>query len=95
MDVTCLHDFYMEESFLEKISKYEDLRREVSEFYEEIMIYPILVDLTGLVHKQTINFLMECGLPKRKVKGLCKWMSNSNIMFAGNIWNLRCKLVKD
>ena len=35
MDVTCPYDLYMEESFREKISKYEDLRREISEFYEE------------------------------------------------------------
>ena len=31
MDVTCPYDLYMEE-FCEKISNYEDLRREVNEF---------------------------------------------------------------
>ena len=95
MDVTCPYDVYMEESFREKISKYEDLRREVSEFYEETVIYPILIGSTGLVHKQINNFLMKCKLPEITAKGLCKWMSNSNIIFARNIWNLRCKLVKD
>ena len=48
MDVTYSYDLYMEESFREKISKYEDLRREVSAFYEETVIYPIVI---GLVHK--------------------------------------------
>ena len=43
MDVTCPCDLCMEESFREKISKYEDLRREVGEFYEETVIYPILI----------------------------------------------------
>ena len=85
----------MEESFREKFSNYEDLRSEVSKFYEETVIYPIVIGLTGQVHKQTNNFFMKCGLPQRKEKGLCKWMSNSNIIFARNIWNSRCKLVKD
>ena len=38
---------------------------------------------------------MGCGMPKKQAKGLCKWMSNSNIMAARDIWNIRCRLVKE
>ena len=35
-----------------------------------------------------------CGMPKKQAKGLCKWMSNSNIMAARDIWNIPSRLVK-
>ena len=72
----------MEESVVGKVAK-------------EVKAYPILVGSTGLVHCRTLQYLMDCGMPKNQAKGLCKWMPNSNIMAARDIWSIRCRLAKE
>ena len=60
-----------------------------------VNVYPIVVGSTGLIHRRTLQCFMDCGMPKNQAKGLCKWMSNSNIMVARDIWSIWCRLVKE
>ena len=95
IDVACPYYLYMEESFVAKVANYEALRDAVDQYYEEANVYPVAVGSTGLVHRRTLQCLMDCGMLKNQAKGLCKWMSNSNIMAARDIWSIRCRLEKE
>ena len=52
----------MEESAVAKVAKYEALKDAVDQYYEEVNVYPIVVGSTGLIHRRTMQYLMDCGM---------------------------------
>ena len=75
-----------------KNAKYEALRDVVSQYYEKVRVYNIVIASTGLVHQRTLQCLMCCGMPKKQAKGLCKWMSNRNIVTETYDADSNCRL---
>ena len=47
------------------------------------------------VRKNALKVMIDMRMPKTKAKGLVKWCSTSNIISSHQIWNVRCKLVKE
>ena len=94
IDVACPYDLFLVELFDRKLNIYIELNYEINKTVK-CEVLPFIVGSTGLVHKKCLKTLMSLGTPNRQAKGLCKWCSSSNILFARHIWNVRCRLVKD
>ena len=78
---------------MKKRRKYAALSEEIERNGFRCSVKPVIVGSTGSVHKMALPHLMQMGLPKKQGKGLCKWFSNSNILVARSIWNVRCRRV--
>ena len=95
LEVSCPYDLYLQNTFETKKSKYAPLKDAIESKGYQCDIMPFIVGSVGLVHSFCYVYLVQLGIPKRQAKGFCKWCSNSNIFFARNIWNTRCRLVYD
>ena len=94
MDVECSYDLYLNELQDRKQEIYSEVNFQVNKVFR-CEVLPFTVGSTGLAHKKCSQTLMSFGIPKTQSKGLCKWCSNSNILFARKIWKVRCRLVND
>ena len=63
--IACPYDLCMEESAVAKVAKYEALTDAVDQYYKEVNVYPIVVGSTGLILRSTMQYLMDCGMPKK------------------------------
>ena len=97
LEVSCPYDLYLLlcSHFRNKKSKYAPLKDAIESKGYQCDIMPFIVWSVGLVHMLCYVYLIQLGIPKRQAKGFCKWCSNSNIFFARNIWNTRCRLEYD
>ena len=94
-EVSCPYDLYANEVYDEKRRKYAALSEEIERNGFRCSVKPVIVGSTGSVHKMALPHLMQMGLSKKQGKGLCKWFSNSNILVARSIWNVRCRRLLD
>ena len=94
-EVSCPYDLYANEVYDEKRRKYAALSEEIERNGFRCPVKPVIIGSTGSVHKMALPHLMEMGLSKKQGKGLCKWFSNSNILVARSIWNVRCRRLLD
>ena len=68
----------------------------MGQYYQEVYsVWSTGIGSTGLVFQRPLQSLMDCGMPEKQAKGVCKWMFNSNIITARDIWSKRCRLVKE
>ena len=95
LEVSCPYDLYADEAYQAKYEKYTPLLKSLKHSGYKCALYPIIIGSIGLVHKRCLSHLIKVGLPKCQAKGLLKWCSNSNILFARKIWKLRCWIVKE
>ena len=95
IDVACPYDLYIETAFQRKNDYYEALCAEINRSGYKCEVLPLIVGSCGIIHKKCLPYLIKLGLHKKQAKGLCKYSSNSNILFARYIWSRRCSLIFD
>ena len=95
VDVACPYDYYIQSSFNQKMDHYNELCLSLNRMNHHCEVLPLIVGSTGLIHRKCLPYLIKLGLSKGSAKGLCKFSSNSNILFARSIWSRRCSLVFD
>ena len=95
IDVACPYDIYLEATFQRKTEYYGELAGEINKAGYKCSVLPLIIGSCGIVHKKCLPSFTKLGVPKRQAKGLCKFSSNSNILFARSIWARRCSLVFD
>ena len=95
VDVACPYDLYLTELYELKVNKYRNLQKFNADKFIPCKVEAIIIGSLRTVHKDALGVLMDTGIPKTKAKGLLKWSSTSCIIGSRQIWNLRCKLVKE
>ena len=92
--IACPYDLYLNELHDRKQEIYSEVNFEINKVFR-CEVLPFIVGSTGLIHKKCLQTLMSLDIPKIQAKGLCKWCSNSNILFARKIWKVWCRLVNN
>ena len=95
LDVACPYDLHLTELYKLKLNKYTNLQKFIADEFMPCKVDAIKIGSLGTVHKDALGVLMDTGMPKTKAKRLLKWSSTSCITGSKQIWNLRCKLVKE
>ena len=95
LDIACPYDLYLAELYEMKLNKYRDLQRYITEKFISCKVDAVIIGSLGTVHTNALKVLMDTGMSKTKAKGLLKWSSTSCIIGSRQIWNIRCKLVKE
>ena len=95
LDIACPYDLYLAELYEMKLNKYRDLQRYITEKFISCNVDAVIIGSLGTVHTNALKVLMDTGMSKTKAKGLLKWSSTSCIIGSRQIWNIRCKLVKE
>ena len=90
-----MHDLYLAELYEMKLNKYRGLQRYITEKFISCKVDAVIIGSLGTVHINALKVLMDTGMSKTKAKGLLKWSSTSCIIGSRQIWNIRCKLVKE
>ena len=93
VDVACPYDLYIQTSYNQKLEHYKQLCESIKHSGYQSDIIPLIVGSCGIIHKKCLHSFTKLGLPKTHAKGLCKFSSNSNILFANAIWARRCSLI--
>ena len=95
IDIACPYDLYIEATYKTKIEKYQCIKEFLNHQGIDCAVSAIIIGSLGTVHSQALKVLMNLKMNKRVAKGLHKWCSTGNIMWAKRLWNLRCKLDKE
>ena len=94
IDIACPYDLYIEATYKTKIEKYQCIKEFLNHQGIDCAVSAIIIGSLGTVHSQVLKVLMNLKMNKRVAKGLLKWCSTGNTMWAKRLWNLRCKLDK-
>ena len=94
-DIACSYDFYISETYSLKLEKYKSLNAFIERDVMPCICDAVIIGSLGTVHKAALKVMIDIGMPKAKAKGLEKWFSTSNIISSRQIWNVRCKRVKE
>ena len=95
LDIACPCDVYISETYGLTLEKYKSLLAFIE---REMMPYTcdvVIIRSLDIVCKNELNVMIGMRIPKTKAKVLVKWCSTSNITNSCQIWNARCKLVKE
>ena len=95
LDIACPYDLYISETYELKLEKYKSLQAFIEREMMPCICDAVIIGSLGTVHKNALKLMIEMGMSKTKAKGLVKWCSTSNIISSRQIWNVRCKLVKE
>ena len=95
LDIACPYDVYTSEKYNLSLEKYKSLQAFKEREMMPCICDAIIIGSLGTVHKNALKVMIDMGMPKTKTKGLIKWCSTSNIISSHQIWNVRCKLVKE
>ena len=95
LDITCPFDLYLEELYQLKSDKYRELQSYITERFMPCKVDAIIIGSLGTVHKNALKALMGTGLRKKKAKGQLKWSSTLCVIRSQQIWNIKCKMVKE
>lgn len=92
LEVGCTFDHSLEEAFLTKIMKYQQLVQTISQLGYRCQLLVFIFGSLGHVHKLVVRGLQMAGLPKRRAKQLARYCSISTIIGSRSIWRRRCFL---
>ena len=92
LEVGCTFDHSLEEAFLTKLLKYQQLKLTISQLGYRCELVVLIFGSLGHVHKLVVRGLQIAGLTKRKAKQLAKYCSISAIIGSRSIWRRRCFL---
>ena len=92
LEVGCTFDHSLEEAFLTKLLKYQQLKLTISQLDYRCELVVLIFGSLGHVHKLVVRGLQIAGLTKRKAKQLAKYCSISAIIGSRSIWRRRCFL---
>ena len=77
IEVGCTFDHSLEEAFLTKVLKYQQLKNVISQAGYECKLIVLIFGSLGNVHKLVVRGLQMEGTPKLKAKALAKFCSVS------------------
>ena len=94
LEVGCTFDHSLEEAFLTKVLKYQQLEQTISRLGYRCKLLVFIFGSLGHVHKLVVRGLQMAGLPKRRAKQLAGYcsVSGSAIIGSRSIWRRRCFL---
>ena len=92
LEVGCTFDHSLEEAFLTKMLKYQQLEQTISQLGYRCKLIVFIFGSLGHVHKLVVSSLQMAGLPKRRAKQLARYCSISAIIGSRSIWRRRCFL---
>ena len=92
LEVGCTFDYSLEEAYLTKIVKYQQLKQTISQLGYRCTLLVFIFGSLGHVHKLVVRGLQIAGLSKRKAKQLARYCSISAIIGSRSIWRRRCFL---
>ena len=92
IEVGCTFDHSLEEAFLTKVLKYQQLKNAISQTGYQCKLIVLIFGSLGTVHKLVVRGLQMAGMPKPKAKALAKFCSVSAIIGSRHIWRRRCFL---
>ena len=95
LDIASPYDLYLKELFQLKSDKYQELQTYITEKIMPWKVDAIVIGSLGTVHKNALKVVMDTGLLITKAKGLLKRSSASCIIGSRQIWNIKCKMVKE
>ena len=95
LDIACPYDLYISETYELKVENYKCLQAFIVREMMPCICDAVIIGSLGTVHKNALKVMIEMGMSKTKAKGLVKWCSTSNIIISRQIWDVRCKLVKE
>ena len=95
LDIACPYDLYISETYELKVENYKCLQAFMVREMMPCICDAVIIGPLGTVHKNALKVMIDMGMTKTKVKGLVKWCSTSNIIISRQIWEVRCKLVKE
>ena len=92
LEVGCTFDHSLEEAFLTKMLKYQQLKQTISQLGYKCTLLGFIFGSLGHVHKLVVRGLQIAGLSKRKAKQLARYCSISAIIGSRSVWRRRCFL---
>ena len=92
LEVGCTFDYSLEEAFLTKVLKYQQLVQSISQLGYSCKLLVFIFGSLGHVHKLVVRGLQMSGLSIRKAKQLARYCSVSAIIGSHLIWRRRCFL---
>ena len=92
LEVGCTFDYSLEEAFLTKVLKYQQLKQTISQLGYRCKLLVFIFGSLGHAHKLVVRGLQMAGLPKRRAKQLARYCSVSVIIGSRSIWRRRCFL---
>lgn len=90
VEVGCCFDSYLEETFCEKLMKYQPLVQEITVMGYKCQYIVLVFGSLGHVHRLATRGLRMLGFPKMNAKSLLKYCSISSIIGSRHIWRRRC-----
>ena len=95
LDIACPYDVYVPERYELKLEKYKSLQAFIEREMMPCIFEMVILGSRGTVHKSALKVMIDAEMPKTKAKVFAKRCSDSNIISPYQIWNVRCKLVKE
>ena len=92
LEVGCTFDHSLEEAFLTKMLKYQQLKQTISQLGYKCTLIGFIFGSLGHVHKLVVRGLQIAGLSKWKAKQLARYCSISAIIGSRSVWRRRCFL---
>ena len=92
LEVGCTFDSSLEEAFLTKMLKYQQLVQTISQLGYSCKLLVFIFGSLGHVHKLVVRGLQMAGLSKKRAKQLARYCSVSAIIGSRSIWRRRCFL---
>ena len=92
LEVGCTFDYSLEEAFLTKVLKYNQLEQTIAQLGYRCKLLVFIFGSLGHVHKLVVRGLQMAGLTKRRAKQLARYCSVSAIIGSRSIWRRRCYL---
>ena len=89
LEVGCTFDYSLEEAFLTKVLKYQQLEQTISQLGYRCRLLVFIFGSLGHVHKLVVRGLQMAGLSKRRAKQLARYRSVSEIIGSCSIWRRR------
>ena len=89
LEVGCTFDYSLEEAFLTKVLKYQQLEQTISQLGYRCQLLVFIFGSLGHVHKLVVRGLQMAGLPKRRAKQLARYCSESAIIGSHSMWSRR------
>ena len=92
LEVGCTFDHSLEEAFLTKVVKYQQLKDVIAQNGYQCRLIVFIFGSLGNVHRLVVRGLQMVGMPKSKAKALAKFCSVSAVIGSRHIWRRRCFL---
>ena len=92
LEMACTFDSNLEEAFMTKVIKYQQLVDIISELGYRCTLLVFIFGSLGHAHRLVVRGLRLLGLSKKDAKGLTKYCSVSAIIGSRHIWRRRCHL---